>query len=141
MKRISQINSVFRGLEVKLKLILPTFLSVVNKTREKLKPFVGIGFRYFHQTGIKVCKSALTLSKAALKTLLRNQKLILVLLPLLVIFISINRFHTVIYGPNISRNLTLFIHNGDNFEHVVSLLKEEGCLADVKTFERFAWFK
>lgn len=141
MKRVSQKIRRFRWLEIKLKLIVPTAISTCNKIRKKLKQIVGYCTTNLRQTGVKIIKIALPLGKNVLKTLLRNYKLILILLPLLGILISINVLHTLIYGPNISKDVTLFIRNGDSFERVVSLLIKEDCLANVKTFERFAWFK
>ena len=45
------------------------------------------------------------------------------------------------YGPNVTKNYLLFIHDGDKMDQVVKSLKENSCLADVETFQRYARFR
>jgi UPF0755 protein len=141
MKKNSQKVKAFRRLEIRLKLILRLVFKVVNLAVARLRPVVGVSFDFLRRTILNYKRILLPLTKAILRKAIRYRKLILILLPVLSIFISLFILHSLIYGPNMSKNFTLLIHNGDNFEHVVSLIKDESCLADVKTFERFAWFK
>jgi len=75
------------------------------------------------------------------KTAVKKRKLLLLLIPLISIAISAKIFHTRYFGPNVAKTFTLFIRDKDNFEKVVQLLKENGCLTKVKTFEQLAAFK
>ncbi len=71
-----------------------------------------------------------------------RQKLILLISSFLILsLISINQLHHLYYGPNVVNSYMLYIHNGDNFDQVVRLLKEHGCLTKVNTFKQLAWLK
>ena len=78
-----------------------------------------------------------TLRRLNLKT-----RLILLMAILIVISsVTVKHFHTIYYGPNVVKNYHLFIHDSDNFESVVRLLKENNCLEDLKSFRQVAKLK
>ena len=44
--------------------------------------------------------------------------------------IWLKQLYTRYYGPNVAKNYLLFIHDGDSFDRIVTLLKDNGCLTE-----------
>ena len=115
--------------------------STIRKSGVSVKLSFQIFINAIRKTGIRIKLIFLPFCAAILKIVVRKQSLFLILLPVFSIVISVKILHTLYYSPNVVKNYMLFIHDEDNFDHVVSLLKENGCLTKVKTFEQLAWFK
>lgn len=75
------------------------------------------------------------------KTWIRIKLIILLSFLIIIATITVKHFHTLYYGPNVVKNYHLFIHDNDNFESVVKILKENNCLGDIKSFRQVAKIK
>ena len=90
----------------------------------------------------KELKIRIPLLLAALrKTSLAMRLSLLALLFLLVAGLWARHLYREYYGPNVTKNYLLFIRDGDKMDQVVKSLKENSCLADVETFQRYARFR
>lgn len=71
------------------------------------------------------------------------RRMLIFLLLAVVLFAAIlaNHLHTRFYGPNVTKDFTLYIRDNDNFEKVLVLLTENGCLSSVQSFEQLATIK
>jgi len=78
---------------------------------------------------------------AFLRQNLRKKLICFFSLLVLISLIATKHFHTLYYGPNVIKNYHLFIHDGNNFESIVKLLKENNCLEDIKSFRQIARLK
>ena len=90
----------------------------------------------------KELKIRLPLLLAAVrKTSLAMRLGLLVLFFLLLAGFWARHLYREYYGPNVTKNYLLFIHDGDKFEQVVKNLEENSCLSGMESFQRFARFK
>lgn len=79
--------------------------------------------------------------KAFLSTGIRKKLIYLSLLCLFTGYLLISNLHQRYFGSNVTKTVQLFIHDGDNFDKVLSLLKESNCLNNPETFRHLAWLK
>ena len=72
----------------------------------------------------------------------KHAKLIF-LATLLLLFSTLwaNHLYRIYLGPNVTNSVMLYIHDEDNFDRVVSLLKEKGSLQEMESFKSLAHFK
>jgi len=125
----------------KLKQLFSGWIASVRKITAGLKPIFRTFIARVHQTGIKAIPVARQLFAALRKAAVKRRTLYLLLIPVVSMAISVKILHRLYFGPNVARNFTLFIRDNDNFERVKNVLKENGCLEKVKTFEQLAAFK
>lgn len=120
------------------------FVSAFTAARQiRITSFKSSGFS--RQNLRKFTKKAthfLLWTFATLRRMSPKRKLLFVI-PILIIIASltVKHYHTVYYGPNVIKNYHLFIHDGDKFESVVSRLKDNNCLENIKTFRQVAKLK
>ena len=91
--------------------------------------------------GIRIKIFSLSIFSSIGKIGLREKMLSLFFILLFIFSFWIKYLHTIYYGPNVVKSFHLFIHDGDNFDAVVTILKENGCLSRVETFRQFARLK
>ena len=123
MEKLKQIAAAISKLG---KRVLPGLLLLrgfLTGAVARIKPYIPLAKAFVVKTGIK--------------------KILIFLAILFLVFSSIllKHLHTIYYGPNVTKNYLLYIHNGDNFSQVEKLLLDNGCLSDVKTFRSLAKFK
>ncbi|HWR99886.1 MAG TPA: endolytic transglycosylase MltG [Prolixibacteraceae bacterium] len=124
LKRISRdAIVVFRNLKIRLNLIYLFIFKALQNYIVKAKTFSISFFSLIQKMGI------------------RKKLIILFTVILLLSIVGFNRLRHLYFGPNVVSSYMLYIRTGDNFEQVVSRLKENGCLTKVNTFKQLARLK
>ncbi len=108
---------------VSLKLALRKCYAFALKVGARIKPPLLRSFSFF------------------LKTRRWKRIITFILFVLILTAFWINHLYTIYYGPNVVKDHLLYIHEKDTFEQVVKILKENDCLTNVASFERFAEIK
>lgn len=70
---------------------------------------------------------------------IRKKLILLFVLCFFFFSMLLSRLHTLYFGPGVVKSYLLYIHEGDNFEKVVSLLQDNGCLSKMTPFRHLAW--
>ena len=112
-----------------------------SKLEKRIKPLFLICKNTIFKTGNSI-KQISQQGYAAFRRIGIRGKIIALLVILLIISaIWIKNFYNGLYSPNVAGNYMLFIREKDNFDQVVKLLQENGCLTKVETFRRVARLK
>ena len=117
------------------------FFVAIRKWFASLKLFSVKLFNSIRKLGVRLKPIFLSLFAAILHLGIRKKLIILFSLFILVSAIWFRHLYTLYNGPNVVKNYMLFIREGDNFNRVVTLLKDNGCLNKSETFKRFARIK
>ena len=72
---------------------------------------------------------------------IRKKLVLLFLLCFLILSMVFSHLHSLYFGPSVLKSYQLFIRPEDNFEKVLALLTENGCLERVGPFKKMAWLK
>jgi len=141
MSELKQKATSIHKSKIRLKLIFSIFLTAARKILVRLKPVLLIESNAIRKVGIRIKLIFLWLLAAILKIGIRKRLIYLLLFCILLSAIWINHLHNRYYGSNVVKNYLLFIREGDNFDKVITLLKENGCLSKVESFKQFARLK
>ena len=119
-----QIEGFIQKLGIRIKLVFPVLLAFFRKSEIRLNPFFVLAGKAFSKIAnlIKLLFGKLTV--AFLRMGAKRTILLLAVLSIILASIWLNNLYITYYGPNVEKNFTLFIHNEDNFDRVVTLLKE-----------------
>jgi UPF0755 protein len=120
MSGLKEKGNALRKVGVRLKLNSLRLFIVIRNFGARLKPAFLSFFTSIQKLGI------------------RKKLIILLALCLLLTGIWLKQLYTRYYGPNVAKNYLLFIHDGDSFDRIVTLLKDNGCLAKVEEFRQVA---
>jgi UPF0755 protein len=133
---------------VRIKPNLAPAMASVSKIRRPSKTDITSARQSFQKIGSKINSVLLLIIKvfraivaAFLRRSQRDKLIHFFSILVIVSLFAIKHFHTLYYGPNVIRTYHLFIHDGNNFESVVKVLKENNCLEDLKSFRQIARLK
>ncbi len=127
------------GAKIKIGSIL--FWPVIRIVRVRMKQVLQQFFTVIRKIGIRIKQFFHKIYSAIRKTGFRKKLFFLLLFGVLLSAIWLKHLYTVYYGPNVVKGYMLFIHDEDNFDQVVKLLNENGCLTNETTFRKFARLK
>ena len=123
MAKLNRKTNTILQMGVSLKLALRKCYAFALKVGARIKPPLLRSFSFF------------------LKTRRWKRIITFILFVLILTAFWINHLYTIYYGPNVVKDHLLYIHEKDTFEQVVKILKENDCLTNVASFERFAEIK
>lgn len=126
---------------VSLKLVLRRCCALIRPFGAKIKRFLSWSITLFYAVGARIKRILLNCCSLFLKMSPWKKILTILLFILLLSAFWINHLYTIYYGPNIVKDHLIFIKEKDTFEQIVKILKENECLTNVASFERFAEIK
>ncbi|HEY5509598.1 MAG TPA: endolytic transglycosylase MltG [Prolixibacteraceae bacterium] len=133
--------AAFLKIWVKVKLSLVAAMAAIRKIEARSKPNLSLALKKISRIAGRINRDILLIINTLRRVSLKKKLIFLTSILLLLSFLTVKHVHTIYYWPNVVRNYHLFIRDGENFESVVKLLKENKCLENLKTFKEVARMK
>ncbi len=115
--------------------------AAVKKGRVSKKLKQGAVWSFVQKIRRKIEPGLLKIISGIRRIELRKKLIFLALIFVIISASVIKHFHTLHWGPNVTKNFRLYIHDGDTFEKVEKQLTDNGCLLNYQSFRRFARIK
>ncbi|MEI7421453.1 MAG: endolytic transglycosylase MltG [Prolixibacteraceae bacterium] len=141
MKGQDKYIATLKKLWIRTKLSLASAISTVRHASKSPRTDSSSSYKTLQKIISKSNQSILLIFSTLRRLNLKTRLILLMAILIVISSVTVKHFQTIYYGPNVVKNYHLFIHDSDNFESVVRLLKENNCLEDLKSFRQVAKLK